>query len=45
MEKDVKMLGHFAALFSALMWGMAFVSSKVLLQYFDPVEVLFIRLG
>ena len=45
MENDVKMLGHFAALFSALMWGMAFVSSKVLLQYFEPVEVLFIRLG
>lgn len=45
MNDNVRMMGHLAALFSALMWGMAFVSSKVLLQYFSPTEVLFIRMG
>ena len=45
MERDIRMMGHLAALFSALMWGMAFVSSKVLLEHFEPVEVLFIRMA
>ncbi len=35
--------GHFFALFTMLMWGTTFVSTKVLLRAFTPVEILFYR--
>ena len=35
--------GHIAALITILIWGLTFVSTKILLQYFMPVEILFIR--
>ncbi|HIS62210.1 MAG TPA: DMT family transporter [Candidatus Scybalomonas excrementigallinarum] len=36
-------LGHIAALATVIVWGTTFVSTKVLLRSFDPVEVLFTR--
>ena len=35
--------GHFAALITIIIWATTFVSTKVLLQGFQPVEILFFR--
>ena len=35
--------GHLAALFTILIWGTTFISTKVLLVDFRPVEILFFR--
>ncbi len=35
--------GHLAALFTVLIWGTTFISTKVLLKAFTPIEILFIR--
>lgn len=35
--------GHLLALFTVIVWGTTFVSTKVLLQDFTPAEILFIR--
>lgn len=35
--------GHIAALLTILIWGTTFISTKVLLISFKPVEILFIR--
>lgn len=35
--------GHAAALFTIVVWGTTFISTKVLLRDFQPVEILFIR--
>ena len=35
--------GHFAALFTIIIWGTTFISTKVLLEDFQPVEILFLR--
>lgn len=35
--------GHLAALFTILIWGTTFISTKVLLVDFQPVEILFFR--
>lgn len=35
--------GHFAALLTVLIWGTTFISTKVLLTGFQPVEILFFR--
>ena len=35
--------GHVAGLFTGVVWGLTFVSSKVLLEAFSPIEILFIR--
>lgn len=44
MAKDKKhILGHVLACGTQIMWGATFVSTKVLLKYFLPVEVLFTR--
>ena len=37
--------GHMAALFSAIVWGITFVSTKALLEDFEPVEILIIRMS
>ena len=36
-------LGHLAALLTVAIWGTTFISTKVLLTVFQPVEILFIR--
>ena len=35
--------GHLAAFFTILIWGTTFISTKVLLEDFAPVEILFFR--
>ena len=35
--------GHGAALLTILIWGTTFISTKVLLTSFQPVEILFLR--
>ena len=35
--------GHLAALFTIIIWGTTFISTKVLLTDFRPVEILFFR--
>lgn len=38
-----KPAGHLAALFTILIWGTTFISTKILLEDFGPVEILFLR--
>lgn len=38
-----KTAGHLAALFTIIIWGTTFISTKVLLADFRPVEILFFR--
>lgn len=41
--KHTHKLADLAALFTVVIWGTTFISTKVLLRSFDPVEILFIR--
>ncbi|MDO4287796.1 MAG: DMT family transporter [Eubacterium sp.] len=36
-------IGHLTALFTILIWGTTFISTKVLLKSFAPMEILFLR--
>ncbi len=38
-----KSMGHLAALLTILIWGTTFISTKILLVDFEPVEILFFR--
>ena len=40
---DKKVLAHIAAIFTVLVWSITFVSTKVLLQYLSPFEILLCR--
>lgn len=40
-KKETK--GHLAALLTILFWGTTFISTKILLVDFQPVEILFFR--
>ncbi|WP_157670069.1 DMT family transporter [Chitinibacter sp. GC72] len=37
--KDARLLGHLLVLFCVLVWGITFVSTKILLQWRSPVEI------
>ena len=37
------LIGHLFAIVVIIFWGMTFVSSKVLLKDFTPIEILFDR--
>ena len=41
--QNTQRTGHIAALITILVWGSTFISTKVLLEYFQPVEILFLR--
>ena len=41
--ENKKSAGHLAALFTIFIWGTTFISTKVLLVAFRPVEILFFR--
>ena len=41
--KNDQARGHAAAFFTIAVWGTTFISTKVLLRDFQPVEILFIR--
>ncbi|NCC84331.1 MAG: DMT family transporter [Clostridia bacterium] len=43
MSKNRIIAGHLAALMTMMIWGMTFVSTKVLLRSFTPVEILVFR--
>lgn len=38
-----KHIGHLAALLTIVIWGTTFISTKILLTDFQPVEILFFR--
>ena len=42
-EKDLH--GHLAAVFTVIVWGMTFISSKIMLSAFTPLEILVYRFG
>lgn len=42
MENKRK-FGHLAAIFTIFIWGTTFISTKILLRAFEPVEILFFR--
>ena len=44
MEPHHQIRGHLAALFTVTVWGITFISTKVLLVSFTPVEIMFFRL-
>lgn len=43
MQPDKKIYGHAAALVTIAIWGATFISTKVLLRGFTPLEILFFR--
>ncbi len=43
MDKNNQIVGHILALFTSFIWGTTFISTKILLKEFHPVEILFIR--
>jgi len=43
MEAPKPIFGHLAALFTIVVWGITFISIKVLLVDFTPVEIMFYR--
>lgn len=43
MKDKSKIIGHLAAVFTIIIWGTTFISTKILLEGFLPVEILFFR--
>lgn len=43
MENKKILLGHIAAVFTIMVWGTTYISTKVLLQDFAPIDILFLR--
>lgn len=41
--QNKELSGHIAAFVTIFIWGLTFISTKVLLQAFTPLEILFIR--
>ena len=41
--KNKTLTGHLAAFITILIWGTTFITTKVLLRSFSPIEILFIR--
>ncbi len=44
-QSDKPLFGHLAALFTILVWGITFISTKVLMVDFTPVEIMFYRVA
>ena len=44
MMKKIRLPVYFYALTAMLLWGMSFIWSSVLLQYYEPITIIFIRL-
>lgn len=45
IEPQEQAQGHLAALFTIAVWGVTFISTKILLVDFSPLEVMFYRLA
>lgn len=43
MNKENELDGHLFAIVTILIWGTTFISTKVLLKSFSPIEILFLR--
>ncbi|WFR55454.1 DMT family transporter [Anaerocolumna sp. AGMB13025] len=43
LTSNNQLKGHITAFFTVVVWGTTFISTKVLLKSFTPVEILFIR--
>ncbi len=43
MSQNKTMIGHLLGLFTIIIWGTTYVSTKVLLKDFTPIEILFFR--
>lgn len=43
MEQNKSLAGYIAACITILIWGTTFISTKVLLKSFEPIEILFFR--
>ncbi|MFP3156162.1 DMT family transporter [Lachnospiraceae bacterium ZAX-1] len=43
MKKGSHAIGHLLALFTCLVWGTSFIFTKILLERFSPLEILFFR--
>lgn len=41
MEDKKYIQGHFFALATIFLWGTTFISTKILLRQFQPIEILF----
>ena len=41
--QNTRYIGHLAALITIATWGTTFISTKVLLTGFQPLEILFFR--
>lgn len=41
--KHKKTIGHLSAFFTVAIWGTTFISTKILLREFQPLEILFFR--
>ena len=44
MESRNQVQGHLAAFFTIFVWGLTFISTRVLMVSFTPVEIMFFRL-
>lgn len=43
MKDKQTVIGHLTAVFTIFVWGTTYISTKILLEYFKPVEILMIR--
>ena len=43
MKTNLTLIGHATALLTILIWGTTFISTKILLKNFLPIEILFFR--
>ncbi len=43
MAENKNIAGHLLAILTVILWGTTFISTKVLLRSFTPIEILFIR--
>lgn len=43
MERRKEIQGHLFSVFTIFIWGTTFISTKILLKAFTPIEILFIR--
>lgn len=43
MDRKKEITGHLSALITILIWGTTFISTKILLESFSPIEILFLR--
>ena len=44
MDRKKELRGHLLAIVTIFIWGTTFISTKILLETFSPIEILFIRI-